>query len=174
MDCSEYLTVLALLVSIVALGVVFLAYTEYIRVRSLRSELEAWRAAVEDRLYRNAKAQQRIQASYHVASPEQKIALIESALTADPDTFNGYNALGWARMAQEDIPGAIAAFEQAVLRHPKDKAGYFDLAWGQLQAHRPDRARKALQKAIQVDASSREDIEEEPELADLFRENDNT
>ena len=169
MDIQDYFAVLALLVSILALGVILLGYIEYIRVRALRRELQTWQTQVEDRLYRNAKAQQLIQASYRVESPERRISLIEAALEADPDTFNGYNALGWEKLHQDDISGAIAAFEQAVIRHPKDKAGHFDLAWAYLRANRPDKARKSLDKALRVDPSSRQDIDASPELASLYR-----
>lgn len=87
-----------LVVAAVAVIVVILGVFEYTRIRELRRELEVFRAGIQSDIFRAAKAQQRIMASYRVADIEQKIALLESAAETYPDAFNVYNALGWAHM----------------------------------------------------------------------------
>lgn len=76
---------------------------------------------LRQQLFRAQKAQQRIIASYGITDPERRIALLKSAIETDPDSFNGYNALGYAYLEQGDTHAAIAAFQEATIRHPDAK-----------------------------------------------------
>jgi len=158
MTVNDTLVAFALIVAIVTLLVALLAYWEFGRIRELREELEAFQTDLRQRFFRSQKAQQRIIASYGVADPAQKIALLQSAIDADPDSFNAYNALGYAHLAQRDAHSAAAAFKEATIRHPDAKEGYFDLAEAYRQLGRIDLCKAALEQACKRDPTAKDDL----------------
>lgn len=170
---SETLTA-ALAVSQIIIGalavlVVIIAWVEYSKVKGLRQEVRGMLDDLKERQRRAQKAQQRIIASYHVTDIDRRIALIKSAVEADPDTFNGFNALGYAYLEKNDLPAAVAAFLQSTVRHPQAKEGWIDLAHAYIAMKRFDLAKESLCKAIAADPSAKDDIEAMPELSNLLR-----
>lgn len=119
------------------------------------------------RLFRAQKAQQRIIASYGIADPARRIALLKSAIDADPDSFNGYNALGYAYLDQNDTQAAIAAFKEATVRHPDAKEGYFDLAEAYRRLGRIDLCKAALEQAIKHDPTAKDDLANDTRFQNL-------
>lgn len=167
MTINDTLVAFTLVVTILALLVVLLTYWEFARIRQLREELQQFKTELRHRLFQAQKAQQRIVASYGVADPHRKIALLHAALEADPDSFNGYNALGYAYLEQNDVHAAIASFKEATVRHPDAKEGYFDLAAAYLHAKRIDLCKSALQKAIHVDPTAKADLESDSRFSGI-------
>ena len=155
------------MVGALAIAVVFIGYLEYGKVRELRDEIVALKAEINHRLFVGQQSQQRIIASYGVSDIAVKIALLKEAVALDPDSFNGFNALGYAHLSKGDRDAAIAAFIQATIRHPKAKAGWFDLAGVYVSLGRIDLAREALGKAIAADPSARNDALDDPRFSDL-------
>jgi len=159
MTLNDTLVAFTLLVALLTLAVALMAYWEFGRLRSLRQELEQFQREIQQRIFRAQKAQQRIMASYGIADPRQKIALLQSAIAADPDSFNGYNALGYAYLQQGDVHAALVAFKEATVRHPDAKEGYFDLAEAYRQLGRIDLCKAALHQALQHDPSAKADLD---------------
>lgn len=155
---------------IAAIGTLFviLAWVEYGKIRALRDEVRSMLDDIKEHQRKAQKAQQRIIASYGVKDHARKIALIRSAIESDPDTFNGYNALGYALLESGDKSGAIAAFMQATVRHPKAKEGWIDLAAAYRGTGDDAQAKRAVWKAIEVDDSAHSDIAEDDRLKDLL------
>ena len=116
MTVNDTLVAFTLLVTIITVLVGILAYWEFSQLRTLRRELEQFQVELRQRIFRAQKAQQRIIASYGTADLHQKIALLQSAIAADPDSFNGYNALGYAYLDQGDLLAAMVAFKEATIR----------------------------------------------------------
>ncbi len=168
MTVNDTLVAFTLIVAIVTLLVAVLAYWEFGRIRELRRDLQQFQTDLQRCIFRAQKAQQRIIASYGVTDPAQKIALLQSAIEADPESFNGYNALGYAHLAQNDVHAAIAAFKEATIRHPDAKEGYFDLAEAYRQLGRIDLCKAALEQAIKHDPSAKADIPTDSRFAGLF------
>ena len=84
--------------------------------------------------------------------------MLKSAIDADPDSFNGYNALGYAYLDQNDTQATIAAFKEATVRHPDAKEGYFDLAEAYRRIGRVDLCKAALEQAIKCDPTAKDDL----------------
>ena len=144
MTGNDTLVAFTLLVTIITVLVWVLAYWEFSQLRTLRQELKQFQIDLRQQLLRAQKAQQRIIASYGIADPAQRIALLKSAIDVDPDSFNGYNALGYAYLDQNDTQAAIAAFKEATVRHSDAKEGYFDLAEAYRRLGRIDLCKAAL------------------------------
>ena len=159
MTVNDTLVAFTLLVTIIAVLSGLLAYWEFAHVRGLRKDLQQFQADLQQRLFRAQKAQQRIIASYGITDPQQKIALLQSTIAADPDSFNGYNALGYAYLEQQDVLAAMIAFKEATVRHPDAKEGYFDLAEVYRRMGRIDLCKAALEQAIQHDPTAKTDLE---------------
>lgn len=164
------MTIIGVLIAIIGVLFVALAYFEYTRLAKLREDFGAFREQWAKDQRRIQKAQQRVIASYGVKELDQKIGLLKSAVEIDPATFNGYNALGYAYLEKGDRQAAIDAFKEAIHAHPEAKEGYFDLAYTYLGLDRPDLAREYLHKAIEVDSTSREDIEASERLRGVMGE----
>lgn len=167
MTVNDTLVAFALVVAILTLAVALMAYWEFGKLRSLRQEMEHFQQEIRQRLFRAQKAQQRIIASYGVTDQRQKIALLQSAIDADPDSFNGYNALGYAYLAKNDLHAAIAAFKEATVRHPDAKEGHFDLAEAYRRLGRIDLCKAALEQAIQRDPTAKDDLIADTRFQDL-------
>ncbi len=167
MTVNDTLVAFTLLVTIITVLVGILAYWEFSQLRTLRRELEQFQAELRQRIFRAQKAQQRIMASYGIADPQQKIALLHSAIAADPDSFNGYNALGYAYLAQSDLLAAMMAFKEATVRHPDAKEGYFDLAEAYRRMGRIDLCKAALEQALQQDPTAKADLMADARFQDL-------
>lgn len=169
MTVNDTLVAFTLLITIITLLVAVLAYWEFSQLRILRKDLQQFQAELRQRAYQTQKAQQRIIASYGLADPRQKISLLQSAIAADPDSFNGYNALGYAYLGLDDPQAAIAAFKEATIRHPDAKEGYFDLAAAYLTLKRVDLCKVALEQAIQHDPTAQADLLADPRFSKLLQ-----
>ena len=167
MTVNDTLVAFTLLVTIITVLVGVLAYWEFSQLKTLRQELQQFQIELRQRLFRAQKAQQRIIASYGMADPAQRIALLKSAINADPDSFNGYNALGYAYLDQSDLHAAIDAFKEATVRHPDAKEGYFDLAEAYRQIGRIDLCKAALEQAIKHDPTSKDDLANDARFQNL-------
>ena len=88
MTVNDILVVFTLLVTIITVLAGVLAYWEFSQLKTLRQELKRFQSDLRQQLFRAQKAQQRIIASYGMTDPAQKIALLKSAIDADPDSFN--------------------------------------------------------------------------------------
>ena len=158
MIVNDTLVAFTLLVTIITVLVGLLAYWEFSQLKTLRQELKRFQSDLRQQLFRAQKAQQRIIASYGMTDSAQRIALLKSAIDADPDSFNGYNALGYAYLDQNDAQAAIAAFKEATVRHPDAKEGYFDLAEAYRRLGRIDLCKVALEQAIKRDPTAKDDL----------------
>ncbi len=167
MTVNDTLVAFTLLVAIVTVLVGVLAYWEFSQLKALRQELQLFQIELRQRLFRAQKAQQRIIASYGMADPVQRIALLKSAIDADPDSFNGYNALGYAYLDQDDLHAAIAAFKEATIRHADAKEGYFDLAEAYRRLGRIDLCKAALEQAVKHDPTAKDDLANDARFQNL-------
>lgn len=167
-DVSSWLTILNILIAFLGVFLVAFAFFEWRRLSAVLSSVKQLEERVQRRVYANLKATHRVLAAYTVTDPRKRIPLLESALEADPDAFNGWNSLGYAFLEINEIDKAIDAFSQAVFRHPDDKAGYCDLAYAHLVRENRDLALRYLRKAISVDPSARDDIQNDSRLAELI------
>jgi cytochrome c-type biogenesis protein CcmH/NrfG len=167
MTVNDTLVAFTLLVTMLALVVGSMAYWEFKQLRILRQELQQFQIELLQRLFRAQKAQQRIIASYGIADPARRIALLKSAIDTDPDSFNGYNALGYAYLDQNDTQAAIAAFKEATVRHPDAKEGYFDLAEAYRRLGRIDLCKAALEQAIKHDPTAKDDLANDTRFQNL-------
>ena len=159
MACSDYLTILNIIVAF--LGVLFVLVTiyEYWKLRTLRADFEEYRKQLAEDLYRSQRAQQQLIASYQITDPKQRIELATSAAGLDPDSFNVWNTIGWAWLELNEPTRSVEAFREAIRRHPNDKAGYFDLAYAYLKLESPGMALDALEQAVVKDDTSRHDLQ---------------
>lgn len=150
-------------VTITAIGVCFviLAFVEYNKVKKLKKELETLKNELnrENSLIQNAT--QKIIASYAVSDIDQKISLLELAVSIYPKIYNGYNSLGYAFLDKGEKFKAINAFKQAIDNNHEDKAGYFDIAHAYLQLGETDLCIEYLEQAVEVDKSSIDDIKDD-------------
>jgi len=167
MTVNDTLVAFTLLVTIITVLVGVLAYWEFSQLKILRQNLQQFQTDLHQRLFRAQKAQQRIIASYGMADAAQRIALLKSAIDADPDSFNGYNALGYAYLDQDDLHAAIAAFKEATIRHPDAKEGYFDLAEAYRRLGRIDLCKAALEQAIKHDPTAKADLANDARFQNL-------
>lgn len=167
MTVNDTLVAFTLLVTLVTLLVGLMAYWEFSKLRTLRQELQQFQTDLRQQMYRAQKAQQRIIASYGIADPQQKITLLQSAIATDPDSFNGYNALGYAWLEQGDLHSALIAFKEATIRHPDAKEGYFDLAEVYRRLGRIDLCKAALHQAMAHDPTAKEDLLTDSRFQDL-------
>lgn len=169
MQPSEWLTLLNILIAF--LGVLIVGFTifEWRSLRVLRADLQKMRTATQKEIEQSLKAAHRVIASYQLKEPDARISLLESALKTYPNTYNGYNTLGYAYWEKGDMPQAIDAFHKAILRHPDDKAGYCDLAAAYLQSGNVDLCVKYCREAIRVDPSAEEDIIEDQRFASVLK-----
>lgn len=167
MTINDTLVAFTLLVTILAVLVGLLAYWEFGQIRTIRKELQRFQKELRQRQFRAQKAQQRIIASYSVSDSHRKIALLQSAIAADPDGFNGYNALGYAYLEQSDLHAALAAFKEATVRHPDAKEGYFDLAEVYRRLGRIDLCKAALAQAVKIDSTAQDDVQTDPRFQNL-------
>ena len=168
---------LSLIIAVIGVCFVLFGLGEYLRLKKLREDIEHIRENIDDRFYRMQKATHRVIASYNAATPEEKIALLKSAIEIDPNVFNGHNTLGYTFLEQGKIMEAINAFKDAIYAHPDDKAGYFDLAYALLKNGNKNLCLENLRKAIEIDPSARKDLkdnalfkelEEDPEFKALL------
>lgn len=166
MSINTILTILNLLVAIIGVCLVLLAYNEFRYLNRLKKSLEEIEGRLEKRLYRLQRGLQRVMASYAAEDPNKKIALLKAAIADAPETFNAYNALGYAYLEQGKTLEAIDAFKDAINLHPDDKAGYQDLAYAYLKHGRRDLCLEYLKRSIECDPTAREDIANNP----LFQE----
>lgn len=170
MPTNDRLAILQVVIAALGVLVVLMAWVEYGKVKNLRDEVHAMLIDLKEHTRRVQKAQQRIIASYGVKDMAQRLALIRSAIDADPDTFNGYNSLGYALMESGDLQAAVAAFIQATVRHPSAKEGWLDLAACHRQMNRDDLAGQCIAKAIEIDPTARDDVKNDSRLSGLYPE----
>jgi tetratricopeptide (TPR) repeat protein len=169
--CSDWLAVLNILVAFIGVLFVALAVSEYTRLARLRQDFKVFREQWIKDQHRFQKAQQRVMASYAVTDIDRRIQLLSTAVEADPGTFNGYNALGYAYLDKGDLDAAQDAFTRALQQHPDVKEGYFDMARFFLKKGRKDLCKQYLAKAIERDPSSSKDIAADKELFAIYSDN---
>ena len=168
MQAAEFLTVLNILVAFLGVSVAGFAFFEWRKLRELRKEMQDFENRLAQKLYLSLKATHRVMASYGLRDPDDRIALLESAVSHDPTAFNVYNSLGYAYLDKGDTQKAIDAFSQAVSLHPDDKAGYCDLSYGYSRIGDTDLCLKYLRKAVFVDRTALDDIKNDPRLSKFF------
>lgn len=159
------LAFLNVVVAFLGVLLVALAYFEYSRLRKIRADFNEMRDEWRQEQHRIQKAQQRVIASYSIKDLDHRIELLKTAIDADPATFNGYNALGYAYLEKGDRIAALDSFHRAINAHPDAKEGYFDLARLYMADKRYDLVKTYLSQAIKHDPSSEGDIKGDPELA---------
>ena len=165
MTCDQMLTTLNILVAFVGVLFVGLTIYEYWKLSTIRKEFRNFRDELADAHFRSQKASQKVIASYTAPSIDLKISLLQSAIDIDPTVFNVYNALGYAWLEKNEVLRAIQAFSQAIEKHPKEKAGYFDLASVYLMEGSTGLCLEYLEKAVIVDPTSRNDLKDNPLFA---------
>jgi len=167
MQTSDWLSLVNILVAFLGVFIVGFTLFEFGRLRKLRRDMGNFEARMREELHQSLRASHRVIASYAIKDPEQRIPLLQSALEIDPTVFNGFNSLGYAFMERGELQRAADAFKDAINQHPKDKAGYFDLAAAYLKLGDKGLAVKQLRAAVKVDASARGDIRNNPLLPDI-------
>lgn len=167
METSVILTAIGALAALVGVFFLVLAFTEYRKLSKIRDDFQSIRVDLRKDLENVQRAMQLVIASYSVESLDGRISLLEKAVEICPDVFNGFNALGYAYLADNKPMRAIDAFNSAVRNRPSDKAGFFDLACAYLKIHDRDLALKQLKKAVLADPSSRHDLPGNPLFAEL-------
>ena len=171
MEAIEPATLVTMLSVVVALfGVIVLAITvyEYTRLRALRDDFERFKAQWRSEVQDLQKALQRVIASYGASDPDARIELLEEAVQIYPQVFNGYNALGYAYLAKDEIGRAVDAFHQAIRLHPEQIEGYCDLARAYLRQGEQELAMRYLRQALEKDAhQTREGLRGDGELEHL-------
>ncbi len=173
MNTADYLTLANILVAF--LGVMFAigAYLEWRLLRMLRALRKSMTSLRADILSENAKAMKaahRVIASYSVADVDARITLLKETLAAYPSAFNGYNTLGYAFLEKGAHAEAIDAFREAIVHFPQDKAAYCDVAFAYYAQGEEELAVKFFTKAVDVDASSKEDIQHDARLSETFKQ----
>ncbi|MDR1777662.1 MAG: tetratricopeptide repeat protein [Desulfovibrio sp.] len=168
MQTTDWPTLLNVLVAFLGVGFACFAFVEWRKLRGLREEIRDVEKLLSQKLYANLKAAHRVMASYSLKNPDEKIALLESAVIQDPTTFNAYNSLGYAYLDKGETQKAVDAFSQAVFQHPDDKAGYCDLAYAHSRLGCDDLCVKYLRRAVSADASALDDIRNDPRLCQFF------
>lgn len=158
MQNSDWLGVLNILIAFLGVFIVGFTIFEWRKLRELREDMEGIEARTDRRIHAQLKSAHRILASYQIRDVAARIAILEEAVRECPQAFNGFNALGFAYLEKGDLPRAIDAFSSAVAHHPEDKAGYCDLAYAHHKARNVELTLKYLRKAVEVDASARDDI----------------
>lgn len=153
------LTILSLIITAITTVVVILAFVEWRKLSQLKKDLENNLQQYQEKINNAFNATHKVLASYQVENVKAKIALLEQATTIQPDVYNGYNALGYAYIADKNFAGAIEAFTKAIMYHPKDPAGYCDLAYAYLLCENKNACRQNLEKAILLDPRQKEIIE---------------
>lgn len=158
MACSDYLTILNIIIAILGILFVLLTIYEYWKLRTLRAEFDSFRQLLADERYRSQQASHRLIACYQLKDPAARISLATSATVLDPDAFNAWNIIGWAWLELNEPARAVESFREATRRHPADKSGYFDLATAYLRMNSPGLALDALEQAVSHDETARLDL----------------
>ena len=167
MQPAELLTALNILVAFLGVSIACFAFIEWQKLRALRKGFQDFENRLLRKLYQNLKATHRVMASYGLHNPDEKIALLKSAIAQDPSAFNAYNSLGFAYLDKNDMPKAIEAFSQAIFQHPDDKAGYCDLAYAYCRAGDNELCLKYLRMAVCIDKTAMDDIKNDPRFSDF-------
>lgn len=168
MDANTLLSGLNVLIACIGTLFVVLTLFEFRALRALRKDFGRIKLDLKEDLYKTQRAMQRVIASYAIQDVDARIAILKEAVQIAPDVFNGYNALGYAYREKGMRQRALDCFIEAVRQHPKDKAGYFDLAHAYLDMGETDLCVKYLEKAVDVDPSSRADIATDSLLASVI------
>ena len=82
--------------------------------------------------------------SEQVGEPDQAGALYQKALRYFPDCAAAWGGLGWLKMRQGDIPGAVALFKKQLTCSPNDRQGIFNLGWASYQLRDYKRAERCF------------------------------
>lgn len=151
-------TLLSLVITAITTIVVILAFVEWRKLSQLRKDLENNLQQYQDKINNTFNATHKVLASYQTENTKTKIALLEQAVAIQPDVYNGYNALGYAHIADTNLAGSIEAFTKAIVYHPNDPAGYCDLAYAYLLCKNKNACRQNLEKAILLDPQQKEII----------------
>lgn len=149
MDFS--ITILSLVITAITTIVVILAFVEWRNLSKLKKDLENNLQQYHETINNTFNATHKVLASYQVEDVKAKITLLEQAAAIQPDVYNGYNALGYAYIADKNFAGASEAFTKAIIYHPKDPAGYCDLAYAYLLCENKNACKQNLEKAISLD-----------------------
>ncbi len=165
--CETGLIILNLIIAVIGVCFVLFGLGEYLRLRKLREDIEHISKHIDERFYSMQKATHRVIASYNATSPEEKIALLKSAVEIYPEVFNGYNTLGYTFLEAGKIMEAINAFKDAIYAHPEDTAGYFDLAHALLKNGNMDLCLENLRKAIEIDPASKKELADNPLFTEI-------
>ncbi len=171
MSSSDIIALMGVTITTIGVLVVILAALEYGKVRRALEKTQQLREDLKAELFKVQKASHLVQAAYGDLPFETKVSLLKEAICINPDTFNAYNTLGWIylKAGPEHITLAIQAFNEAVVRHPEEKAGYFDLATAYAQSGDKTRALQYIREAIRVDPTARLDLAESA-LADHMQD----
>jgi len=164
------IAIIGVVVTAIGTLTAILAFAEFHTLRQLRKNFEQFEARIRREHFQREKAAHRIIASYQIKDVDQKIGLLQAAISAHPDAFNGYNALGYAFLEKGDTAAAMDAFNHAIRQHPDAKEGYFDLAGIHSREGNDDLCIKYLIQAIQVDPTSKDDLVNDPRFHDLARD----
>lgn len=164
------LTALSLIITAITTLVVIMAFVEWKKLSQLKKDLENNIQQYQDKIDNTFNATHKVLASYQVENNTAKIALLEQAIAIQPDVYNGYNALGYAYIADENLAGAIEAFTKATLYRPKDPAGFCDLAYAYLQSKNENACKQNLEKAMLLDPKQKEIIKNDTRFQGILEE----
>ncbi len=168
MSTTDALTALNIIVAIIGVLFVMFAAYEVFSLRQLKKDFHLFRSELAAEHYKHQQAAHKIIASYGIKDPSSRITLITQAVSIDPSVYNGFNSLGYAFIESGDLLKATDAFQKAIQYHPEDKAGYFDLAFAYLQLEDKNLCKQYLLKAIEIDPSSKDDIDTDTRFSSII------
>lgn len=162
------LTILSLVITAITTIVVIMAFVEWRKLSQLKKDLENNLQQYQEKINKTFNAAHKVLASYQVENAKAKIVLLEQATAIQPDVYNGYNALGYAHIEDNNLAGAVEAFTKAIMYHPEDPAGYCDLAYAYLLHNNKDACKRNLEKAILLDPQQKEIIDNDKRFQEIL------
>jgi tetratricopeptide (TPR) repeat protein len=125
---------------------------------------------LEDKMYRQQEAMQKVIASYSVNDLDIKISLLKQAVEADPTVYNGYVALAYAYLENGDFLAAEEHLHNALKHHPKNYQAACDLAFLFAKQKEWYSALSWMKEAIKINPKTWEDFESDPRFDELRKQ----
>jgi tetratricopeptide (TPR) repeat protein len=97
----------------------------------------------------------------HQAKPAKVEALLEKAVALDPHLGLAFLQLGIVFAEQNNLPGAIAAYQSAIQAAPPMEEAHYRLALAYRKTAQPEKAQKELELYEQLSKQSAEALERE-------------
>ncbi len=137
--------------------------------KEIARQFEEWTKEQRKKAYQQQQAIQKVMASYQVKDLERRLALLQQAVEADPDVYNGYVAIGYAYLEKGDLETAEQMFETEYEKHDSYQAAC-DIAYVYILRGEKRAAVRWLQKAVTLNSEARAGIREDARFGCLEQE----